>query len=89
MKWLFLILAFLFPVWLKGQEPPFKGDVKVVEFGGDYKVKMVDKNPDYIIRVVNGKPQNSYEWRFVKSFPDFTIQIVDYGEDFTVKLFEL
>lgn len=89
MKWLITILALILPAWLMGQNPPLMGNVKVVEYGADFKVKLVDSNPDYIIRVVRWKPENSHEWRFVKSFPDFTIQIVNYGEDFTVKLFEL
>jgi hypothetical protein len=83
---LIIILVAILCTDANGQDPS-SGDVKVVPCCATYKVKVVDHNPDYIIRVVNTKPINNYEWRFVRAFPDFTIQFVDFGEDFSVKLF--
>lgn len=62
------------------------GRVKVVSSGADFKVKLVNSNPDLEVKKVSHDNKRCGEWYFVESFQDFTIQFVDHGEDFTIRM---
>lgn len=62
------------------------GRVKVVEAFADFEVKVVDAFPDLKVKVVESFPDECGKWRFVDSFPDFTIRYVDAFPDFTIKM---
>ncbi len=61
------------------------GKVKVVSSFADFEVKKVDSFPDLKVKVVISFPDDCGEWKFVDSFPDFTIKYVDSFPDFTIK----
>ena len=67
---------------------PLYGDVKVVESFGDFKVKVVERWEDLDVESVKYSPSHCGEWRFVESFPDFTIEYVESFPDFTIKFVE-
>ena len=60
--------------------------VKVVKNFADFKVKKVSSFPDIEVKKVNNFPDDCGEWKFVDSFPDFTIQYVDSFPDFTIRM---
>ena len=62
-----------------------KGDVEVVESFPDFKVKVVSSFPDLKVERVASFPDDCGQWRFVDSFPDFTVQFVDSFPDFTIQ----
>ena len=62
------------------------GKVKVVKNFADFKVKKVSSFPDIEVKKVNNFPDDCGEWKFVDSFPDFTIQYVDSFPDFTIRM---
>ncbi|HRE61641.1 MAG TPA: hypothetical protein PL096_11080 [Micropepsaceae bacterium] len=61
------------------------GDVKVVESFGDIKVQIVTSFADLHVQNVTSFPDNCGQWRFVESFPDFTVQFVDSFPDITIE----
>ncbi len=61
------------------------GKVKVVEHNADIKVKVVNSFPDLKVQVVDSFPDKLGKWKFVDSFPDFTVQFVDSFPDITIK----
>jgi len=63
---------------------PLHGKVKIVSYNADLKVKIVDNFGDINVKVVERWPDDCGEWQFVEHWPDFTIQIVEYGEDLKV-----
>ncbi len=64
------------------------GKVKVVERGGDIKVKVNTSFPDLKVQQVNSFPNKCGQWQYVSSFPDFTVQFVDSFPDITIKYVE-
>ena len=71
---------------------PFKGRVKNVNQFADYKIKIVDTNEDFLIKIVNLTPFNNYEWQFVDWFPEdgvmrFITNLVDPTTDDTQRWF--
>ena len=84
MKILISIIAFLV-VWQAAEAQPTKGRVRVVSSFPTYKIKQVDHNEDFKIRIVNHSPFNDYEWEYVDGFEDFSIQFVDAFEDYRVR----
>ncbi|MEQ8405846.1 MAG: hypothetical protein RKE49_12170 [Oceanicaulis sp.] len=64
---------------------PLHGRVQVVEHFADFKVKRVDSFPDLKVAAVDAFADDCGEWRFVESFPDFTITFVDSFPDFTIR----
>lgn len=67
---------------------PLYGKVKVVERGADFKVKIVSSFPDLKVKLVESFPDKCGKWKFVESFPDFTVQFVESFPDFTIKYVE-
>lgn len=67
---------------------PLYGKVKVVERGADFKVKIVSSFPDLKVKLVESFPDKCGKWKFVDSFPDFTVQFVESFPDFTIKYVE-
>ncbi len=61
------------------------GKVKVVEHHADLKVKIVNAFPDLKVQVVDSFPDKLGKWKFVESFPDFTVQFVDSFPDITIQ----
>ncbi len=64
------------------------GNVKVVTSSADVKVKVVTSFPDLNVKVVESFPDNCGQWRFVESFPDFTIQYVESFPDVKIRMVE-
>lgn len=62
-----------------------QGKVRIVEHFADFKVKRVTSFPDLKVQVVENFPDSCGKWKFVKHFPDFTVQFVDHFPNFTVK----
>ena len=62
-----------------------KGRVKIVTFGADFSVKVVESQPDLRVRKVTLSPVECGEWQFVDSGEDFTIQWVSEFPDLTIK----
>ena len=50
-----------------------------------YKIKQVDNNEDFKIRIVNHSPYNDYEWEYVNEFEDFSVQFDDAFEDYKLE----
>ncbi len=60
------------------------GRVKIVERNADFKIRIVNDFPDIKVKLVTSLPNKCGEWKIVENFADFTVQIVDNGEDFKV-----
>jgi hypothetical protein len=60
------------------------GRAKVVSAGGQLKVRVVPGVADFGVRTTDRASSKCGEWRFVSSQADFTVEIVDSGEDFTI-----
>lgn len=66
------------------------GCVRIVESGGDFKVRIVDSCEDLRVEIDNAASRTSKpgHWRFVTRGGDFTIRIVTACEDFSIRLDE-
>lgn len=62
------------------------GRVRVVSAGARFKIRIVRSNAMLQVKSVARQPANCGEWQFVSSKPNFTVQIVLSGEDFTISL---
>ena len=60
------------------------GRAKVVSAGGQIKVRVVPGVADFGVRTADRSTGKCGEWRFVSTQADFTVEIVDSGEDFTI-----
>jgi len=62
------------------------GRVKFVNSGADFRIRFTEQSrPDLYIRFVSRPAVKCGEWQVVDDAQDFTVQIVDYAEDFVVK----
>ena len=61
------------------------GEIKIVTYGEDYKVKKVTYGEDVKVKWVDYGADDQGEWKEVTYSEDFTIKWVDYGEDFSIK----
>jgi hypothetical protein len=61
------------------------GKVKIVNYGADFKIRIVTSNEDISILQTSGDPNECGEWKFVEYSEDFKVQIVTSGEDFTIR----
>lgn len=62
------------------------GRVRVVEYGADFKVKIVDRDEYLSVKLVTTEsPNDCGYWQMVNSSENFTVQFVEYGEDFTIR----
>ena len=61
------------------------GEIKVVDYGEDYKVKVVDYGEDLEVKTVDYGEEHEGRWKFVDYGEDYKIKFVDYGEDFSIK----
>lgn len=61
------------------------GDVKVVDSFPDFEVRVVTSFADLHVKQVDSFADACGRWRFVDSFPDFTIKYVESFPDFTIK----
>lgn len=65
------------------------GRVRVVKGLCDCKVRLVDKNEDLRVRVIESTDERLYNvpgrWRFVENGEDFKIRLVDKNEDLRVR----
>lgn len=59
------------------------GNVKIVEIGEDFRVRVVDIDPDLFVKTTIF-PSKCGEWKIVDIGEDFRIKFVDIGEDFTI-----
>ena len=62
------------------------GRVKVVSVGGQIRVRVTNGMADFGVRSVDRPTGKCGDWTFVSAQPDFTVEIVDSGEDFTIAL---
>ena len=62
------------------------GEIKIVDYGEDYKVKIVDYGEDVKVKWVDYGADDKGEWKEVDYGEDFKIKWVDYGEDFEIKI---
>jgi len=62
------------------------GRVKVVSVGGQIRVRVTNGMADFGVRSVDRPTGRCGDWTFVSAQPDFTVEIVDSGEDFTIAL---
>lgn len=68
---------------------PLYGNVKVVQGAANFKVRIVNINPDLKVEISKRTPYLCGEWQFDENFrPDFTIEYVQVGEDFTIQFVE-
>jgi len=61
------------------------GEIKIVDYGEDYKVKIVDYGEDVKVKWVDYGADDKGEWKEVDYSEDYKIKWVDYGEDFSIK----
>ncbi len=73
----------------KGGDKPLFGKVKEVGFNADFKVKVVDFSADLKVKKVNNLPNSCGKWQTEPNLPNFTIQVVEFGEDFTIDYVDL
>ncbi|MDZ4695700.1 MAG: hypothetical protein SGI86_11175, partial [Deltaproteobacteria bacterium] len=69
----------------KGGDKPLYGKVQIVNFNADFKVKQVTFSPDLKVKQVANLPTSCGKWQTVTSLPNFTVQLVTFGEDFTIQ----
>ena len=60
------------------------GRAKVVSAGGQFKVRVAPGVADFGVRTADRSTGKCGDWRFVSTQADFTVEIVDSGEDFTI-----
>jgi hypothetical protein len=63
--------------------------VKIVTYGADFRIKVVDSQPDLRVKKVVRFPVECGEWQFVDLDADFTVQIVSTFPDFTIQYVEI
>lgn len=62
------------------------GSVELVNYSPDFRVRVVGVNADLRVLVVNGGDADSVgEWDIRGINPRYRVQLVDYGEDFTIQ----
>ncbi len=76
------------PIGCRYKEFPLNAEVRFVDSYGDIKVKIVDDNEYLTVRFVGTSTSSGYcgQWKAVESREDFTVELVDYGEDFTIRI---
>ena len=64
-----------------------KGRVKIVENGGDFRVRVCSGFADLKVKTVSYTPTQCGEWQIVDYSPDFTVKIVGTNDafDFTIE----
>lgn len=63
-----------------------QGRVKVVSYDANYRVQLVNKDPNLAIEQVLGKAMKCGQWQFVNQNYDFSIQLVNEAADFTISI---
>ena len=51
----------------------------------DFRVQVVESDPDLKVQKVNGPAEYVGQWQFVDRFPDFTVEYVDRYPDFKIQ----
>ena len=62
------------------------GKIKFVQFGGDYKVRMVGISPNLKVKYVSYGASTQGNWQIVDFEEDYKIELVQAGEDFSVQI---
>ena len=62
------------------------GKIKFVQFGGDYKVRMVGMSPNLKVKYVSYGASTQGNWQIVDFGEDYKIELVQAGEDFSVQI---
>ena len=62
------------------------GKIKFVQFGGDYKIRMVGMSPNLKVKYVNYGASTQGNWQIVDYGEDYKIELVQAGEDFSVQI---
>jgi hypothetical protein len=88
MKKVLVLLVLLTPLTNFAQCEIY-GNIQVVTFGEDYKVKVVELGEDLKVKQVSGleTADERGKWNFVGQLGqiDYKIKFVEFGEDFTIK----
>ena len=61
------------------------GKVRIVDYNGDFRIRITNSFPDLDVKLVDMFPDKVGEWQIVDYGEDFTVEIVDYNEDFSVR----
>lgn len=64
---------------------PLTGKVRIVNYNGNFRVKVSEHFPDLNVKLVERFPDDVGEWQIVEYGEDFTIEFVNYGEDFSIR----
>ena len=78
-------------VFVTAAVPLPTGHVRLVDSGwADYRVRVVEWGGDHEVKVVDHYPSGINEWKVITSgAADFTVRLVDYGKaDFTIEIVE-
>ncbi len=62
------------------------GKIKFVQFGGDYKIRMVGMSPNLKVKYVSYGASTQGNWQIVDFGEDYKIELVQAGEDFSVQI---
>jgi hypothetical protein len=62
-----------------------KGNIILVDYGEDFKARVVEYGPDLKVRIVDYSTSTAGCWKFVKYGAKYKIRVVEYGEDFTIQ----
>ena len=88
MKKALVLLVLLTPL-INFAQCEIYGNIQVVSYGEDYKVKVVSYGEDLKVKEVSGLEiaDESGKWKFTGQLglSDYKIKYVSYGEDFTIK----
>ena len=61
------------------------GKVRAVGLGADFRVRVVDKGEDLLVRKIPSGAKAPGEWEMVENGEKFTIAFVNIGEDFKIR----
>ncbi len=62
-----------------------KGRIKIVTAAANFNVRVVNAAADLDVKIVNAAPTGIGEWQIVNAGEDFTVKFVNAGEDFTIR----
>ncbi len=69
-----------------GKEYNLHGNVRIVDYGEDFRIRLVDCCEDFSIRLRDYEPSDCLEFRVVDYECGLRVRIVDCGEDFRVRI---
>ena len=64
---------------------PLYGRVQVKSSHADFRVEVVNSNPDLFVEILTYTPSECGQWQFVEYSPDFTVEFVTSNADFRIE----